>query len=201
LANASYIRGRWNLKGLRRRPQAIMWSDNSGTIDDGILVPAGQEYEDFLILSDHNRTEIQFSKQRLENRKRMINGSMRSYHVADKLQMSWSWDLLPSRPFNRNPVLDPNTGQPTAPNVQDYVFDKGAGGVDLLDWYERHPGSFYMFLAYDKYNDIDEPNKYESLSQYNQILEVHFTQFDFDVVRRGGRTHDLWNITVQVEEV
>jgi hypothetical protein len=201
LANASYIRGRWDLRGLRRRPQAILWSDNSGTIENGIVVPEGQEYDDFLVLSDHNRTELQFSKQRIENRKRMINGTMRSYHIADKLQVSWSWDLLPSRPFNKNPVIDPNTGKPTAPGVEDYTVDKGAGGVDLLDWYERHPGSFYMFLAYDKYNEFEEPGKYESLSQYNQILEVNFVQFDYDVVRRGGRTHDLWNITVTVEEI
>jgi hypothetical protein len=201
LANASYIRGRWDLKGLRRRPQAVLWSNNSGTIQDGILVPDGNEYEDFIILSDHNRTELSFSQQRIENRKRMINGTTRSYHVADKLNVSWSWDMLPSRSFNRNPVLDPDTGLPTAPNLQDYTVDKGAGGVDILDWYEAHPGSFYMFLAYDKYNDLDEPGKYESLSQYNQIIEVHFSQFDFDVVRRGGRTHDFWNITVGVEEV
>jgi hypothetical protein len=201
LDNASYIRGRWNLRGLRKRPQAILWSDNYGTTSDGILIPNGSEYEDFLLLSDHNRTELQFSKQRIENRKRMINGTMRSYHIADKLQVSWSWDMLPSRPFNKDALFDPQTGKPTAPNLDDYTVDGGAGGVDLLDWYENHPGSFFMFLAYDKYNDFNEDVKYENLSQYNQIIEVYFTQFNYDVVRRGGNTHDFWNITVGVEEV
>jgi len=202
LANASYIRGRWNLQGLRKRPQAILWSDNFGTIDDGILIPDGSENEDFILLSDHNRNELQFSKQRIENRKRMINGTMRSYHVADKLQISWSWDMLPSRPFNKDALFDPDTGKPTAPDLKDYTVDGGAGGVDILNWYENHPGSFYMLLAYDKYNEFEnEPDPYGYLSQYNQLLEVYFTEFNYDIVKRGGSTHDFWNITVQVEEV
>ena len=33
MATTAYIRGRWGLQGLRMRPQAILWSDNFGTID------------------------------------------------------------------------------------------------------------------------------------------------------------------------
>lgn len=214
MATANYIKGRWGLNGLRMRPQAILWSDNFGSIDDDIyinpstsastnyslLVPGGTEYNDFVILSDHNRSSLSFSNQRLENRQRMINGTMRSYHVADKLQMSVSWDFLPSRAFNKNPDFSGDTGKPTASDLTDYTVDGGAGGVELLDWYEKHPGPFWMLLAYDKYNEF-EVEKYDNLGVYNQIIQVYFTSFDYEVVKRGKSNHDFWNISLSVEEV
>jgi hypothetical protein len=214
MANANYIRGRWALDGLRRRPQAVLWSDNFGTLDSTtyvnpgtgasaslqIAVPNGTEYTNFLILSDHNRSELEFTKNRIENRKRMINATMRSYHVADKLEISFSWENLPSRSFNKAPAFDPNTGKPTATNLEDYTVDGGAGGVEILDWYENHNGAFWMLLSYDKYNEFTS-NQYDYLGQYNQLLQVYFSSFDYTVVKRGGTNHDLWNISVSLEEV
>lgn len=215
MANTNYMRGRWDLSGLRNRPQAILWSDNFGTIDDTVYinpltsastslqltVPIGIEYEDFIILSDHNRSELSFSKQRLENKQRMVNGTMRSYHIADKIQMSVSWDNLPSRSFNKDPDFNEDTGKPTASNLESYTVDGGAGGVDILDWYENHPGPFWMMLAYDKYNDFVGAEKYNYLSQYNQIVQVYFSSFEYNVTKRGGTNHDFWNISCTVEEV
>lgn len=213
MANSSYIRGRWKFNGYRPRPQAILWSDNFGTLDATpytnpstgasaslqLAVPNGTEYSNFIILSDHNRSQIEFNNDRIENRQRMINGTMRSYHVADKLKISWSWDNLPSRSFNKAPLFDPATGLPTAINLNDYTVDGGAGGVELLDWYENHKGAFYMLIAYDKYNEFDT-NEYDYLGQYNQLLQVYFASFDYTVVKRGGTNHDLWNISVALEE-
>jgi hypothetical protein len=209
------MRGRWDLNGLRNRPQAILWSDNFGTIDDTVYinpitsastslqltVPTGTEYDDFIILSDHNRQELSFAKQRIENKQRMINGTMRSYHIADKLQMSVSWDNLPSRSFSKDPLFDENTGKSTASDIELYTVDGGAGGAEILKWYEDHPGPFWMLLAYDKYTDFSGENKYNYLSQYNQIIQVYFSSFDYSVVKRGGTTHDFWNISCTVEEV
>lgn len=215
MANTTYMRGRWDLNGLKNRPQAILWSDNFGTIDDTVYVnpitsastslqltvPTGAEYEDFIILSDHNRKELTFAKQRLENKQRMINGTMRSYHIADKLTMSVSWDNLPSRSFNKAPEFDEDTGKPTATNLEYFTFDGGAGGAEILKWYEDHPGPFWMLLAYDKYTDFSGANQYNYLGQYNQIVQVYFSSFDYNVVKRGGTNHDLWNISCSVEEV
>lgn len=209
------MKGRWGLDGLRTRPQAILWADNFGTIDEAttvnpltsastsfqLLVPQGDEYQNFIILSDHNRSEISFQQERIENRKRMINGNMRSYHVADKLRISWSWDMLPSRAFNKDALFDETTGKPTVPDLKDYTVDGGAGGVEIVKWYTEHPGSFWMLLAYDRYDQFDGPQKYGYMSQYNQMMEVYFSDFNYDVVKRGGNTHDFWNISVTVEEV
>jgi len=106
MATAAYVSGRKRYQ----RPQAILWSENAGTLTDGLYVPTGQEIgadpalttggiDQFLILSDHNRSEMSFNSERIEKRERTINGRMRSYHIADKLTMSVSWNNLPSRAY------------------------------------------------------------------------------------------------------
>ena len=136
-----------NKKKQYARPQAILFSNNSGTISNGIYVPDGLEIGnstndsgDFLILSDHNRSPIDITPQRIENRQRMVNGRMRSYWVADKRTLSVSWNMLPSRAYNTDPNFDAN-GASTA---NEYTVDGGAGGVELLDWYENHYGTFWV---------------------------------------------------------
>lgn len=200
MATQTYINNRWNLSGLRKRPQAIAWADSYTLSDGGLLIPEGtNEGEDFLILSDHNRSEITFTKQRIENRQRMISGSMRSYHIADKTSVSWSWDMLPSRAYSGDPEFN-SSGVITASGLTPYTVDNGAGGVDVVNWYENHPGSFYMLLAYDRFDNFTT-TAYSRFGQYNEIIEVLFSSFDYSVVKRGGETHDFWNISVNVEEV
>lgn len=200
MPNQTYINNRWNLSGLRKRPQAVAWADSFSISDAGLLVPGGtEEGEDFLILSDHNRSEINFTKQRLENRQRMISGSMRSYHIADKTSVAWSWDMLPSRAYSGDPAFSA-TGTVTTSGLTPYTVDNGAGGVDVVKWYDNHPGSFYMFLAYDRFDNFTT-TPYSRFSQYNEVIEVLFAGFDYSVVKRGGETHDFWNISVTLEEV
>jgi hypothetical protein len=195
------------------RPQGILWSENPGTIIDGMYVPVGYEinantgsetdtslFNQFLILSDHNRSDMQFQPERIENRRRMINGRMRSYHVADKQTMSVSWQLLPSRSYAENPDFDSNGVSELIRSQKEYTADGGAGGVDLLDWYQNHKGSFWMFLSYDKHNKFTGEDKYDKLQQYNDVVEVFISSFDYSVVKRGSDNHDLWNVSVTLEE-
>ena len=205
MASTDYIRGRWALNGLRMRPQAVMWADNFGSLSTSasstlqLAVPDGVENSNFIILSDDNRSELSFACERIENRQRMINGSMRSYHVADKLKISWSWDMLPSRSFSNAPSFS-SSGVQSVNGLQDYTTDMGAGGGDILEWYENHKGSFWMYLAYDKYNNF-ENDKYDYLAQYNELIQVYFASFDYNVVKRGGTNFDFWNISLSLEEV
>ena len=213
MATAAYLTGRKRYQ----RPQALLWSENAGTLVDGLYVPTGLEIgatvpegtsesliDQFLILSDHNRGELQFTPIRIEQRQRTINGRMRSYHIADKLSMSLSWNNLPSRGFYLPADFNSTNGTSPYKNVsgQEYTADGGAGGVELLDWYENHQGPFWMYLAYDKYNNFGKDNAaYGHLEQYNQIMQVYFADFNYTVVKRGGNNHDLWNISVTLEEV
>ena len=197
MATATYLAGRKKYG----RPQAMLFSDNPGTLDGGFYVPQGTEFEDFIILSDHNREKIDFRPNRIENKVRTINGRMRSYHIADKLSISTSWKALPSRASSAEPVIDQESGQTfIGPNDLAYTADNGAGGVDLLNWYENHQGSFWVFLAYDKLTNFSS-DRYNKMGQYNEIIEVFFEDFQYDVVNRGRGTHDFWDISLSLEEV
>ena len=183
------------------RPQAIIFSNNPGGFDEeGKRFISGIEREDFIILSDHNRGDISFSSNRLENRKRMVNGHMRSYHIADKMNISFSYNLLPSRSFNVDPEFN-TSGVATVSGLSEYTADGGAGGAELLDWYENNTGSFYMFLSYDKPQEFSPQNRYENLDKYSEVLEVFVSDFSYNVIKRGGTNHDLWDISISVEEV
>jgi hypothetical protein len=197
MATATYLAGR-NKYG---RPQAMLFSDNPGILDNGFYVPQGIEFEDFIITSDHNRQQIQFKPNRIENKVRTVNGRMRSYHIADKLSISTSWDNLPSRASSTEPDINQESGQTfIGANDLAYTADNGAGGVDLLNWYEGHQGSFWVFLAYDKLTNFSS-DRYNKLGQYNEVIEVFFDDFQYDVVNRGRNTHDFWNISLSLEEV
>ena len=190
----AYLSGRkkWN------RPQAIIFSNNSGGLLDGFPAISGTEGTDFIILSDHNRSDLSFNKNRIENKKRMVNGHMRSYHIADKLEISFSYNLLPSRSFSGS-VSFTASGQYVGDLVE-YTADGGAGGAELLDWYDSNPGSFYMFVSYDKPQSFDV-GTYTSLDKYSEVLEVFISDFSHTVVKRGENNHDLWDISISLEEV
>jgi hypothetical protein len=201
MADATYMSGRQKYA----RPQAVLFADNPGVIlENGKRVPDGYEIgseqssgETFVILSDHNRGPIDAKITRIEKRERMVNGRMRSYHIADKLSITLSWSMLPSRSFSASPEFD-ETG--TKQYGDQYTADGGAGGAELLDWYENNTGSFWVYLAYDKPDNFSS-NKYSRLSEYNQVVEMFFSDFSYSVQKRGGSNHDLWNVSLTLEEV
>lgn len=204
VSSATYIAGRkkWN------RPQGMLWSDNSGNVVDGIRYPIGNEKEDFMILSDHNREEIKIQKERIESRQRMVNGTMRSYHIADKIKVSVSWQRLPSRSFSRNVIFNASGAANMLTTDTEYTVDGGAGGVEMLDWYENHSGPFWVYLAYDKYNSDSfkvggkvQDASFNHLGIYNEIKQMYFSSFQYGIEKRGGTNFDFWNIDVELEEV
>jgi hypothetical protein len=192
-----------------------LWSENAGTLVDGVYLPTGFEIgaevpaetdealiDQFIVLSDHNRGELQFNPTRIEQRQRTINGRMRSYHIADKLTMNLSWNNLPSRSYYQDPSFNSSGISPYKNSNGEFTADGGAGGVELLDWYENHPGPFWIYLAYDKYSNFGKDDAaFGHLAQYNQIIQVYFADFSYTVTKRGGSNHDLWNISVTLEEV
>lgn len=210
MADLSYMSGRKQYA----RPQAMLWADNPGGIfrqinpstglQEDFFLPLGDEVNaqtgegNFLILSDDNRSPISMQSTRIETKKRMINGRMRSFHVADKKVISVSWDMLPSRAFSGNPEFDLE-GKPLSSLIK-HTTDGGAGGVEMLDWYNKNQGSFWVYLAYDNYKNFDN-NEYDNLGKYNQIIEVFFADFKYNVVKRGGSNFDFWNVELSLEEV
>lgn len=187
MASAAYLTGRQQYT----RPQAVLWT-NSYSIQGGLYVPDGVEYTDFIILSDHGRSEIEVQPQRIENRKRMINGRMRSYHIADKEKFQWNWDMLPSRAFDKAPQFNAQ-GAAQASNLVTYTVDGGAGGSSVVDWYKSHKGNFYMLLSYDH-----PSTAYANSAVYVRAVEVYWSDFSYNIVKRG--VSDFWDISVSLEE-
>ena len=223
MAGVSYLSGRKKYG----RPQAMLWSNNPGTVlvdEDSASPTFGQQFyvpvgfeigstlnnseedlggPEFIILSDDNREPIDFDTKRIEERKRMINGRMRSYHIADKITLSTSWSSLPSRAYSDIPDFDTTSGSSPLNNNNDtqYTTDGGAGGVEILDWYNRYTGSFWVFLSYDNYVNFGrDENSYNNLAKYSQVIEVFFDKFDYSVEKRGRSNYDFWDISVTLEE-
>ena len=214
MATAAYIQGRRG--AYYQRPQAMLWADNEGQLVGQSQFPLGAEVGskdwpsvdgEFIILSDDNRGPIEFSNTRIEKRERMINGRMRSYHVADKLKISVSWTMLPSRAFIASPDFETQADQVTpigksaTQRSDQYTSDGGAGGMELLDWYENYTGPFWVYLSYDKYKNFNEidTTPYDNLNKYSQVIEMYFADFSYSVAKRG--IHDFWDVSVTLEEV
>jgi len=219
MATNAYMAGRKKYQ----RPQALLFADNEGIKVDGFHIPEGDEigslgasvdgYGEFLILSDNNRSPIDFKTVRIEKRERMINGRMRSYHTADKLTLTVSWDMLPSRAFDTYAGFDAegNPNMAIIPEIRtnplEFTTDGGAGGVELLDWYKNHSGSFWVYLAYDKYTNFKDvfetanvDERFANTNKYNEVIEMFFTDFSYSVQKRSGLNFDFWNVSLTLEE-
>lgn len=221
MASLQYMMGRKTYQ----RPQAMLWANNPGqivedeneespTFGQSFYIPLGEEIDsisysssstnEFLILSDDNRSPINITPQRIETRERMANGRMRSYYIADKLTFSCSWDMLPSRAYAFNPDFNSQGKSPYRnDNSLEFTTDGGAGGVEILEWYNRYTGSFWLYLSYDKYTNFGESgddDRFLNLNKYSQVVEVFFESFDYSIEKRGGSNYDFWNVSLSLEE-
>jgi hypothetical protein len=227
------------------RPQAMVWCDEEPRLDEnGKFVPVGYEVgadlsnietnlnQSFLILSDHNRSQIGMTNERIEQRQRMANGTMRSFFIADKLSIDTSWSMLPSRSFKDYPNFnngDTDSGKPQlfaktyanpegaeVPAVpsgsklyaqEQYTADGGAGGGEMLDWYENHTGPFWVLLSYDKYANFSDGTvtgnnaARQKLGQYSDARQMFISNFNYSIIKRGRNNFDMWDISVTLEEV
>jgi hypothetical protein len=136
----------------------------------------------YLYISDNNR-ELAVSFERIEYKQRMINGTMRSYHVADKKNFSTSWDKMPSR---KTQVTEYDAS----------IRNKFAGGQEMLKWYEDNTGDFWMLLVYD----VDSTVSTGDIKKNVEKVNVFFENFSYNVVERGFDL-DLWNIDLSLVEV
>ena len=198
MATKDYLLGR---QGSRGRPQGMLLADNPGTLVNGFYVPDGLEVgtataesdttllNQFIILSDDNRAPVSINTERIEQRQRTINGRMRSYHIADTITISTSWTLLPSRAYNTLAGFTEAGGvSPYKGTTAEFTTDGGAGGVEILDWYNNHQGSFWVYLAYDNYKNFgDDAAAFSNMNKYNEIVEVFFADFNYSVEKRGDK--------------
>lgn len=222
MATLSYLQGRKRYA----RPQAMLFANNPGqiiedtdaessTFGESFYIPLGNEVgaaaydeddaDEFLVLSDDNRNPIEFRPNRIETKERMANGRMRSYHIADKMFLSTTWNMLPSRAYTLNSDFSSEGKSPYFNiNNAEFTTDGGAGGVELLDWYNRYTGSFWVYLSYDKYTnfsyELTNDERFQNLNKYSHVMEVFFDNFDYSVEKRGGSNYDFWTVNLSLEE-
>lgn len=199
------------------RPNFISLSDNSGRyfvnstdpdIASRLWLPEGTEGEDFILLSDHNRSTAPFSTERIGSRKRMINADMRAYFVADKLSITLSWEDIPSRAYSTLGGYADWSSNPKS--CTKFTVDGGAGGVEMLNWHNSRKGSMWAFMSFDG-APSEDVNPDVIFKGYGRVYEMMITDFDYEVTRRSGGFAmegtnqklylDLWNVSMTLEEV
>jgi hypothetical protein len=132
-----------------------------------------------LILSDHGRTPLSVSSERIEYRERMANGRMRSKFIADKRTFSTSWEMLPSRS--------------TVSGVK-VVADGYASATDLQRFYEAATGQIALSL----YADTGSGSTLIPDALFDSC-NVFFSSFSSELTKRG-KDFDLYNVTMSLEE-
>ena len=169
------------------RPSLMIFTKNqpveSNAVDGSWFIgdTAGTDY---LFLTDDSRAPLDVSVERIEFRNRMINGRMRTYHVADKKSFSTSWENLPSQ-------VDGISETRKNPN------SAWAAGKEMLSWYQDHSDSFWLMLVYDTPNAEgtgDIPIRYR-VETYN----VFFESFNYTITKRG-QLYDFWNVSMSLVE-
>lgn len=97
----------------------VVWTRNGATIQP----------------TEHNRSELSVSDERIKSSDRMNNGRLRQYYVADKRTWSLSWSMIP------------------APSEE--TVDGKAGGSAIENFYRSTPGEFTMRIQHAD-TDLDE---------------------------------------------
>lgn len=75
-------------------------------------------------VTDHNRSDLSVDVERIESTKRMANGTLRKYVIADKRKFSVSWDDLP--------------------HAGAWAVDGYWGGQEIESFYNTNAGAFTL---------------------------------------------------------
>jgi hypothetical protein len=133
----------------------------------------------FRRVTEHNRTPISLNTERIEQSTRMANGTTRKYFIADKLNLSASWEMVPSF---RNETVD------------------GAWGAeDLKAFYESAAGQGSFRIKLNP--TVFSPSLVEGTGALSDdyTYTVMITSCDFTLAKRG--IQPFWNVDISMEQV
>lgn len=125
-------------------------------------------------VTEHNRSALELTPERIERVVRTSNGTLRKNHIADKRKFQLSWDMVPS--------------------YRTLTVDGGWGAEDLRTFYLSDDGkqSFNIRINLAK-TGLDQ-----STSGYEQYTVV-ISNCNFSVIKRGLQPH--WNVSLALDEV
>jgi hypothetical protein len=130
---------------------------------------------DSIWTSEHSRSPLDVKTTIIENRNRTANGTLRAYHIANKHELSLSWEYLPS--------------------TSEYTVDGYAGGVELKQIFDDQRTKFveiWTGLSAAKSNSAPA-----------LAFDAIITEFSYSVEKRniGGQFYDFWNVSMSLEEI
>ena len=125
-------------------------------------------------ITEHNRSALELSTERIEKVVRTSNGTLRKTHIADKRKFQLSWDMLPS--------------------YRTLTVDGGWGAEDLRSFYYGDEGkqSFNIRVNLAKTGSDQSTAGFEAYT-------VVISSCNFTVVKRGLQPH--WNVSLSLDEV
>lgn len=154
----------------------MSWMDNSlvwWSTDNGVT---------WNKITDHNRSPLSISVERIEKKNRMADGTLRRYTVAKKRTFSMDWTMLPAK---RNSSYGGRTALTTV--------DNGWAGEEIEAFHNTVDGSFKMKLRKGQ----DEAKAIADNTI--EVVTVMVSDFSKDIVKRG--VVDLWDLSITLEEV
>ena len=125
-------------------------------------------------VTEHNRSDLGVSIERIEKITRTSNGTLRKNYITDKRRFSASWTMLPS--------------------YRTLTVDGAWGAEDLRTFYLSNGGkeSFNIRINLAKAGTDQTSSGYEEYT-------VVFGGCNFSVVKRGLQPH--WTVSIELEEV
>lgn len=146
------------------------WYDTRTTVN-GVANPNKNKW---VKISDHGRSPLSISVERIENKQRMADGTLRRYVVSKKRTFDCSWENFPDR---------------------DGAFlANGQAGQWMEDFHNDQDSSFRMRLRSGE--DQGKATTDASIEEVNVMI----VDFSKEVVKRGP-AFDLWTIDISLEEV
>jgi len=148
---------------------SVLWIEAK----DLLATPAGTT-KTWNKVSEHNRSPLEISIERLESITRTSNGTLRKNHIADKRSFSTSWEMLPS--------------------YRSLTVDGGWGAEDLREFYLSDDGkkTFNIRINLAKTGSDQSSSGYESYT-------VSLSNCSFSVLKRGLQPH--WSVSLTMDEV
>ena len=125
-------------------------------------------------VTEHNRSDLGVSIERIEKVTRTSNGTLRKNYITDKRRFTVSWTMLPS--------------------YRTLTLDGAWGAEDLRTFYLSNGGkeSFNIRINLAKAGTDQTSSGYEEYT-------VVFGGCNFSVVKRGLQPH--WTVSIELEEV
>lgn len=137
-------------------------------------------------LSEHGRGPVSITPDIIQNKRRTVNGSLRSYVTTYKHKIDVSWDDLPS-----------STNQ---------TLDGYKGGDAMFSFYTTYYNSpFYLYVFSDS-AVVKSTNFTSDLGNADRYTVV-IDSFDYEITKRNVRMEnvsgvtDLWQVSLTLEEV